>query len=172
VRAQRDLADDLPLRRVDDRERAAAETDVRAFRRGIEADVVGVVADLHARDPFERSGVHDVEHPAAAVRDEDPALRGEEEHALRLGESLDALQPLVRVEIDDLERSVLERRDEEPAAPEVDRKVVHPAVDTGQLDRGLEGQADLGGRRGGLCEEQRGGREHHGDSPGRRRERI
>jgi hypothetical protein len=136
-------------------ELASRIADVKIFRGGIVADVIGIDAERHARCELQIIATENLVGAVAAIGDEQPLEVGGIEHALRLALIADAEDAFARGKVDDLDGVLIvaERGGEQPMAVEIDTQVVHAPRHARQRNALHQGQR-RGWLSGGAAERQ------------------
>jgi len=118
---------------------------------GVEADVVGVAAEVGPRALGPGARVEGAAGPVAAAANQETVLVREKEEPLRLIDAGQAVNAATLGEVNDFDRMVLQGGDEELARGEVNGHVVEPALDPverGGADAGERARLRDGGRWG------------------------
>ncbi|MDQ2802898.1 MAG: hypothetical protein M3Y41_09520 [Pseudomonadota bacterium] len=134
--------------RIDHRKTAAAVADDHVAGPGIDADVIGVIAQ---RDRAHRSQILRPEHAHAAIPgigDDHQVRFGRVSNALGLAQSGKATDDARGYKVDNVDGVVPELGDEEPLAPKVYRHVIDAALDAVERNGSLkhERRLSIGGR--------------------------
>ena len=137
---QADLSRRLAGRRVDQGEHAVAVADHHAAGLGVEADVVGIGAELDGLERREFGALEAMDRSIAAVGDEDRIGGGIIGNALRLIELADPAQHFACSKIHDAQAIVAELGDEQSLAGEVDREMIDAAPDLAERNLLLQNQ--------------------------------
>ena len=140
VRGELDDGGDLAACRVDGGQRAAAVSDVEAFRARVVPRIVGVVAQTDGRDRVKIVCVDQLQALARAVGHRNRRPIGHAANPLRLVESRQAAKVGAILHVDHFDGVVGERSDEQLVAGCIQRQMVHPSFDARQLDGSNERQ--------------------------------
>src|SRR5262249_25452710 len=128
VDPQRDIGDLRIGRRIDHRQRSVAVADKYSIGPRIDADVVGIVAQINSADGRIGFASKQQDRPIAGVGDKQRLTRWQVADSLRLLHSGDAASNLARIQVHDADCIVLELRDEETLARQIDRQMVDPTI--------------------------------------------
>ena len=150
MRRQRDVEHLAAARRIDHRDRARAVADQHAVDAGIDADVVGVRAEIEPAGLAVLRAVVEAHRAVARIGDEQEIERRQVADALRVAQPADAVHHLARRDVDHADAVVAELGDEQPMMREVERHVVDAADHLAERDFGFELQR-LGRRGGAAC---------------------
>jgi len=130
---------------------------------GVEADVVGVAAEVGPRAFGPGACVEGAAGAVAAAANQETVLVREKEEPLRLINAGQAVNAATFGEVNDFDRMVLQGGDEELARGKVNGQVIEPSFDAFEGDRADEGERagllDGSGREAGRGQEQGQSRE-------------
>ena len=124
--------------RVDHGKRTLAVSDEHPVARCIDADVVGIVAQVDPSIGREIATPQDANRPVAGVGDIDLAGRRHVADALRFAKSGERAQGGHGLEIDHAHRVIAQLGDEQPLVIEIDRQVIDPSAHIAERDFSLE----------------------------------
>ena len=130
----------LPARRVDHRQRAGAVAHQHAAALRVDPHIVGVAAELDARDRRQILARQYPHRAIAGIRNIDAVGKRDVGDTLRLAEPGERAQHFAGLKVDHPQAVVAELGDEEAPTLQIDAEVVDPPADLAERDLRLQHQ--------------------------------